>query len=115
MKTREQVVEHLLTHAYTDNAVAKIMGFLIGVGIKGNDEIFKVQIGSLPFDNFIEWFNGDDDECECECDCILCSIINDIAQKLEGAKTIASEIYYANQLSYLLDAFGLVDDDGDEE
>ena len=109
MKTIEEIKVHLTKTAYTDEAITKIMGFLIGAGLKGDEERLCVVYGASTFEDFLDWLN--DDDCECGCDCVLCSIINDISQRLENADDDEEAAYYAEQLAFLLDAFDLIDDE----
>ena len=109
MKTIEEIREHLTKTAYTEEAVTKIMGFLIGAGLKGDKEQLFVVYGASTFEDFLEWIN--DDESDCCCDCVLCSIINDISRRLENADDYEEAAYYAEQLAFLLDAFDLIDDE----
>ena len=109
MRTREEVLEHLMKVAYSKEAMPRLMGFLVGAGLKTNEEQFKVVYGASTFEDFLNWYNNED-VCD-GCDCILCSIINDIATRLEHADDDEIAAYYAEQLAFLLDAFGLVDDD----
>lgn len=109
MKTIEEIREHLTKTAYTNEAMTKIMGFLIGAGLKEPSEVMSIARGASTFEDFLEWFN--DDECECCCDCVLCSIINDISKRLENATDDKEAAYYAEQLAFLLDAFDLIDDE----
>lgn len=109
MKTIEEIREHLTKTAYTKDAVTKIMGFLIGAGLKGDEERLLVVYGASTFEDFLEWINNDD--CNCCCDCVLCSIINDIAKRLESADNDDLAAYYAEQLAFLLDAFDLINDE----
>lgn len=62
MRTKKEIKEHLLNVGYTSVALAKIMGFLIGKGIKSKDETFTVLIGKHTFDYFFDWWNS---EIEC--------------------------------------------------
>lgn len=116
MKTRQEILEHLVTTEYTALSVAKIMGFLIGKDIKTPDEEFYVIINDEAghtFSHFFAWFN-DEDFCDDSCgDCALCSIINDIATRLERAETEEDKELYAKQLHFMLEAFSL--DEVDEE
>lgn len=110
MKTREEVLEHLMKVAYSREAMPRLMGFLVGAGIKTNEEQLKVVYGASTFEDFLSWYNGEETTCD-DCNCVLCSIINDITKRLEDAEDDFLVAYYAEQLAFLLDAFGLVDDD----
>ena len=48
MKTKEEIVKHLYNVGYTDQAMHKIVGFLIGSGIKEEDEVMTLKKGSKP-------------------------------------------------------------------
>ena len=61
MKTKEQVLEHLKKTGYTRKSIIKIMGFLIGKGIKGVDEKMVYMRGEHDFMYFLRWFERDDD------------------------------------------------------
>lgn len=112
MRTFDEIRVHLTKTAYTKDAITKIMGFLIGAGLKGDNETMHVVYGASTFDDFLAWIN-ENDECDCcdESDCVLCGIINDITDRLENAETADEQIRYAEQLVFLLESFGLVDVD----
>lgn len=112
MRTFEEIKVHLTKTAYTKEAITKIMGFLIGAGLKEVDEQIPVVYGASTFEDFIAWIDENDD-CDCceECDCVLCGIINDITDKLENAETEEEQIRYTEQLIFLLVSFDLVDVD----
>lgn len=59
MKTKEEIIDHLLTVGYTEQAMDKIMGYLIGSGIKKEDEIFQYKKGLHQWETFWEWLNTD--------------------------------------------------------
>lgn len=61
MKTKEQVLEHLKKTGYTRKSIIKIMGFLIGKGIKRVDEKMVYMRGEHDFMYFLRWFERDDD------------------------------------------------------
>lgn len=43
MKTKEEIVNHLYNVGYTEQAMHKIVGFLIGSGIKEEDEVITLK------------------------------------------------------------------------
>ena len=45
MKTKEQVISYVLKNGHTNEAISKITGFLIGAGLKDNDEKIKFKVG----------------------------------------------------------------------
>lgn len=110
MRTFKEIKVHLTKTAYTEEAITKIMGFLIGAGLKKVDEQIAVVYGASTFDDFIAWI---DENCDCDCCeervCVLCDIINDITEKLEVAETEEEQIRYTEQLIFLFDAFNLAD------
>lgn len=57
MKSKEDVLEHLLNNGYDKMSIAKIMGFLIGFGYKEEDEKIKFRVGSRSWSDFWSWFN----------------------------------------------------------
>ena len=121
MKTREQVFAHLENECYNDLAIVKIMGFLIGNGVKSLDETVRVKIvgegNGLGFEDFFDWWSRDEGEQESQeacgqcANCVLCGIMNDIAHKMETTEDLNMKSYYADQLSFLIESFGLDDDE----
>lgn len=57
MKTKEQILEHLKEVGYIDGEVNKIMGFLIGKGLKEPSEQITYKRGGKDFNYFLSWFN----------------------------------------------------------
>jgi hypothetical protein len=57
MKSKEDVLEHLLNNGYDKMSIAKIMGFLIGFGYKEEAEKIKFRVGSHSWSDFWSWFN----------------------------------------------------------
>lgn len=58
MKTKEEVLKHLMEVGYGENASTKIMGFLIGQGLKTPDEEITYKKGEKRFEDFYNWFNS---------------------------------------------------------
>lgn len=107
MKTKEQVISHLEKNGYTKKALCKILGFLIGVGVKEESEEFYVKVsGDLKWSDFWEWWNKDDDEFLNEED-ILLSIIEDIADRYSKAEDERERERYETQIGWLVDEFGI--------
>ena len=52
-------MEHLKKTGYTRKSIIKIMGFLIGKGIKGVDEKMVYMRGEHDFEHFLQWFEGE--------------------------------------------------------
>lgn len=62
MKTKEEIVKHLYNVGYTDQAMHKIVGFLIGSGIKEEDEVITLKKGSNDWQSFWSWYNKEDED-----------------------------------------------------
>lgn len=60
MKTKEEIVNHLYNVGYTEQAMHKIVGFLIGSGIKEEDEVITLKKGSNGWHSFWAWYNSED-------------------------------------------------------
>lgn len=60
MKTKEQVLQHLMEVGYTKKAINRIMGFLIGKDLKAIDEQITYKKGEESFEYFINWFNSEE-------------------------------------------------------
>lgn len=56
MKTKEQVLQHLMEVGYTKKAINRIMGFLIGKDLKTIDEQITYKKGEESFEYFMNWF-----------------------------------------------------------
>lgn len=61
MKTKDEIKKHLKCTSYGAEDIIKIMGFLIGKGIKAADETMQYFVGDdkLTFNDFLEWFNSE--------------------------------------------------------
>lgn len=119
MKTLNEVELHILANGYKMSEIDKICGYLIGTGIKDADVELCFSIGDGTFDEFYAWFNdipvgdaADTEECS-RADCVLCSILRDIAERLENATDKKEQNYYIEQLEFLIDAFDLDEDDSE--
>lgn len=58
MRTKLEIVSYLKENGHTNNAIAKITGFLIGAGIKDNDEKLVFKRGDSTWDDFYDWFEN---------------------------------------------------------
>lgn len=56
MKTKEQVLQHLMEVGYTKKAINRIMGFLIGKDLKTIDEHMTYKKGEESFEYFMNCF-----------------------------------------------------------
>lgn len=57
MKSKEEILKHLHSVGYTDKAVAKIMGFLIGSGMKEENEKISYRKGFNEWEAFWGWYS----------------------------------------------------------
>lgn len=57
MKTKEQVLNHLLEVGYTKEAIGRICGFMVANGMKSVDKKIKYKVGDNDFKNFNDWYN----------------------------------------------------------
>ena len=59
MKTKEEILEHLLKNGYDDTAILKICGWMFGMKLKAVDETIQVKRGCNNFKDFISWYETD--------------------------------------------------------
>lgn len=108
MKTKEEVKKHLLENGYAHDAICRIMGFLIGVGLKEYDEEFKYLKGDGCFEKFYAWWNNKEivEISEEEYEGLVYEILNEFQKKYNEAKDASKEkLDYAKKYTILLDAF----------
>ena len=67
MKTKEQILQHLKVAGYKRSEIGKIMGFLIGNGTKAPTEVVHYSVGTGTFDDFLTWYQSENDVMEDEC------------------------------------------------
>ena len=60
MKTKEEIIRHLKSEGYTDDASLRIFGFLVGLDIISVKTKLSFRSGKLEFEDFIVWFIVDD-------------------------------------------------------
>lgn len=81
MKTKEQILEHLKNVGYGEYAQGKILGYLIGAGIKEEAEKISLLNGIGEWAHFWSWLNAEEEE---ECTrCPLCEWLNELAAEME--------------------------------
>lgn len=56
MKTKEEVIEYVKTHGHNAKTIDKIAGFLIGMGIKDENENVLFLRGTGTWSDFSNWF-----------------------------------------------------------
>lgn len=96
-RTKEEIVKHALTTGYSKLAVAKISGFLIGIGMKDASEIINWKIGDKQWCDFYHWFYG----CEKRKKSVFDTIAEDIFTRLDECKTPEERARYQAQLEWL--------------
>lgn len=97
MKTKEEVKKHLCLYGYSDACVSKIMGFLIGVGIKKPDETLRYRVGNRTWQDFYDWWEKEEQELtDIE---ILEELLDDLRFDIEQHVAMCSENaeYYRKQ------------------
>lgn len=57
-RTKEELINHAREFGYTNDAINKISGFLIGVGFKDESEIILWKKGAGTWGEFFAWWNG---------------------------------------------------------
>lgn len=60
MKTRNEVLRHLLENGYSKKAINKIVGFMVAKELKALDEVVKILKGDGTFDDFFKWYHSCD-------------------------------------------------------
>ena len=65
MRTKDEVLAYLKETGHSNNAVTKIMGFLIGNGMKEPDEKIIFKRGQNSWEEFYEWFENKYKKEEC--------------------------------------------------
>lgn len=87
MKTREEVVQHLVEcEGYTMDARTKITGFLIGNGMKEPREGILIKKGLLDWQDFYDWFTNEPKE-EVE-EPITMSDVLEVCNLMEFARSV---------------------------
>ena len=57
MKSKKQIINHLLKVGYGSIAMAKICGYMVAMNMKGVNESVSIKIGDNSFADFIDWVN----------------------------------------------------------
>lgn len=101
MKTLEEVQQHLANNGYTREAISRILGFLIGSGVKRYDEEILVKYGAKTFDDFFEWWNEEDSEE----DKVLCDLMEYLSDKYDNAKCEGDKERFGKFIDFLIEQF----------
>ena len=104
MKSKEEILKHLKSVPYGTMALNKILGFMIGKGLKEEDERIVVQqyCGNEQneWSDFWLWYNDEYDD-----ECVLCTLLSDLSDKINEEKDEELKKRYQAQLRLLLDEF----------
>lgn len=117
MKTREQVLKHLLENGYNKKAICKIVGFMVARELKTLDEKVKILKGDKTFEDFYRWYYDCDAPQEDGCYCLRCileSLIEDITEAILSDMELGKDELVerrAMQLDFLLSLDDVIDDD----
>lgn len=108
MKTKEQILEHLSNVGYAPNALCKILGFLIGAGLKEESEKVCVKTTGLShsWEDFWLWYNSNKNEDVCS-DCPLCDMLNELIRIMETEEDPEKVQKAHERYEFLICAFGL--------
>lgn len=105
MKSKETILAHLKETGYTDNAICKILGYLIGAGIKEENEKVLVKKGEAEWSYFWCWLNDSNkDVCH---ECPLCELLNEIVEEMEESDDPNRVQKLHDRYTFLLEEFGL--------
>ena len=105
MKTKEEILDHLKTEGYGDYAQAKILGYLIGAGIKEEPEKIILKKGMGEWTHFWSWLNEEEEEA---CNkCPLCEWLNELAAEMEKETDPAKVQKLHDRYSLLIDTFDI--------
>ena len=122
MKTKEQVLNHLLENGYNKKAISKITGFMVAKELKALDEVVKILKGDKSFEDFFKWYHScettpKEAECTeieyCPC-CVLETLRDDIARLIDlDIKYSQDELFdrHIMQMAFLLDLYETEDED----
>ena len=114
MRTKEQIQELLSTVVFTEVALQKILGFMIGKGLKEEDEKMKVIIPKEGEGEnwafFYSWYKGDFEisESNVTCSkCPLCEMLNECLDVIDNEKDPKKVQKASERYQFLMEAFNL--------
>ena len=110
MRTKEEVKKHLRETAYSKSDVQRILGYLVGAGVKEFDEQMIAKYGDGTWAEFYEWW---EDENECE-DCVFCDLMNYLCEQHNKSTNEEEKEEISRYIEFLIDDFG-DDEEVDEE
>lgn len=103
MRDKETILKHLKQTGYTDNAICKILGYLIGAGIKSEEEKVLVLKGDAEWSYFWIWLNSDE-ATTCN-ECPLCELLNEIADEMENETDPVRLQKLHDRYTFLIESF----------
>lgn len=103
MKTKEDVVRHFEEYGYSKDALNRILGFLVGAGIKEFDEEMLIQFGNGTWADFYEWWNSEDEECD---DCCLCGLIEYLVEQHNTCNDEKKKDEISGYIEFLINTLG---------
>ena len=112
MKTKEEVIEYLKENGHTPACLNRILGFLVGDGVKEFDEKIIIKYGDLTWDDFYEWWESESEE---EVAQKMCDLLNYLQEQHDKAKTDEEKDKMNGFIVFLADNFCTVDYENDEE
>jgi hypothetical protein len=104
MKTKDQVQEKLLTKGFSEEAVDKIMGFLIGAGLKEVDEKFSYRRGNGTWMEFYDWYTSDDDQEVAGCPVV--GIVEELHNMIDETKDEEFASRLMDYIQFMATTFG---------
>lgn len=112
MKTKEQIKKYLLKNGHSPKAMDKICGFLVGAGIKDSDEPVKFAKGTGTFDDFMDWYNCDEDACF---NCPLYGVLEYLCERMNETNDKELIDRLQDYTSFLISSFGVGVEENDGE
>jgi hypothetical protein len=108
MKTKEEVKKHLAEKGYTINAMNRIVGFLLGHGMTTIEEELDIKHGEHKWEDFLTWWSSED----------KLVVVGDLFCYLAEQYVFAGskeEMRIKRFIEFLVDEYGEVDNDEDED
>ena len=103
MRTKDEVLAYLKENGHSNNAITKIMGFLIGNGMKSVSEKIIFKRGHNSWEEFYEWFENKPKEKECP----LYTIMSILNEKLNATDDDVEAERINNCMGFLVSEFVL--------
>lgn len=116
MRTKEQIQKLLSTVVFEELALQKILGFMIGKGLKEESEKIKIIIPEEgegeSWSFFYDWYNGafeidNGNEGKVCSKCPLCDMLNECLTIINNEKDLKLVQKASERYQFLVEAFGL--------